>query len=528
MDIFDVGIDIAGEGLEVPDTSLEAVEEGLDIPKGLIDILYFIKELYAQKKLENADFTLSDLHTLLASEFTRNPDLQAVAAMLVQSKQDEAKELTLLPKPSVYLTEPLSIDRYPQDIRNPLVLFLDGTGDHYEKEAATNVKVLHSLLSNAYAQWKESLLYFQGIGVGDTLDYVFAFSLPDKVKSIYRALCQHWTPGRDLVIFGFSRGAFTARAVCGLLGHCGVLKRQVGESLCAVSDERVSDIVDRFLSTPWAESVSLSLADDERQFRSDSSDPAQRLVVQFLGLFDTVPGIPVAETLRYRHTMQHFQSLVCTSCHIQAHDNSFLFENVSLHTDMANPRRNASLCVSPSNWTDLEAVRAFVSAKRHLEFRHCGEHSNIGGGWEFEKDRVSDVRCISNSTLRLMLLASPFRDVVPLLDARGLFPVPRNDEELNDNVKSNLHYRDGLNLVEKIQIIAMNMIELLCVDRKAKNTTIVAAAEQQESSDLSEGEKQAVRESVRKNLDAFNVTGELLKFLKAIVDAHNERMNSNK
>ena len=49
--------------------------------------------LYAQKKLESADITLSDLHTLL-----------------VQSQQDEAKELTMLP--SVYVKDPLPEDKH--------------------------------------------------------------------------------------------------------------------------------------------------------------------------------------------------------------------------------------------------------------------------------------------------------------------------------------------------------------------------------------------------------------------------------
>jgi hypothetical protein len=176
----------------------------------------------------------------------------------------------------------------------------------------------------------------------------------------------------------------------------------------------------------------------------------------------------------------------------------------------------------------LHEVQAFVEEKKHLEFRHAGEHSNIGGGWEIERDRVKEVRCISNATLRLMLLASPLRMVVPLLDTLSLFPAPSSSEAMTSNVKCNLHFREGLTAIEKIQIIAMNMIELLSVERKSRNTMLTLGEKeivarpacQEEVVALTQAEKQAVKENVRKNLDSFNVTGELLKFLKAIIDAH--------
>ena len=48
------------------------------------------------------------------------------------------------------------------------------------------------------------------------------------VKNItdgYRYLVQNYSPGDEIYLFGFSRGAYTVRSLCGLINNCGILKR---------------------------------------------------------------------------------------------------------------------------------------------------------------------------------------------------------------------------------------------------------------------------------------------------------------
>lgn len=41
----------------------------------------------------------------------------------------------------------------------------------------------------------------------------------------YRYIVQNYSPGDEIYLFGFSRGAYTVRCLCGLINNCGILKR---------------------------------------------------------------------------------------------------------------------------------------------------------------------------------------------------------------------------------------------------------------------------------------------------------------
>ena len=40
-----------------------------------------------------------------------------------------------------------------------------------------------------------------------------------------RYIVQNYAPGDEIYLFGFSRGAYTVRSLCGLINNCGVLRR---------------------------------------------------------------------------------------------------------------------------------------------------------------------------------------------------------------------------------------------------------------------------------------------------------------
>ena len=103
-----------------------------------------------------------------------------------------------------------------------IVLCFDGTANQIGAGNLTNVAKLFEMLDkNDPAQiayydpgvgtlapeqssliGKLTLLYEQAFGVG----------LKDNVAQAYRYVMQHWRPGDAIYIFGFSRGAYTARA----------------------------------------------------------------------------------------------------------------------------------------------------------------------------------------------------------------------------------------------------------------------------------------------------------------------------
>ena len=114
-----------------------------------------------------------------------------------------------------------------------IVICCDGTGNQYGAENS-NVVRLYWTLS---AEDKQIAYYHPGVGtmgarnalsaVGKWWTRVrglaFGYGFSDNIADVYAFLMQEFNPGDQVFIFGFSRGAYIARAVCGVLKMFGLL-----------------------------------------------------------------------------------------------------------------------------------------------------------------------------------------------------------------------------------------------------------------------------------------------------------------
>lgn len=76
---------------------------------------------------------------------------------------------------------------------------------------------------------EQRVYYQQGVGTrpGERIrGAVFGMGLSRNVQDAYRFVVEHYEPGDELFLFGFSRGAYTARSTVGLIRNCGVLRRE--------------------------------------------------------------------------------------------------------------------------------------------------------------------------------------------------------------------------------------------------------------------------------------------------------------
>lgn len=113
----------------------------------------------------------------------------------------------------------------------------------------------------------------------------FAFAIDETIQDIYLNICSNYEIGDKIYIFGFSRGAVIARAICGMLNF-GILKP---EKINYIDDVWNAFIFDSNLSKSVQPRVK-----DKAQFERLSAIYKHRLEdqpkVEFLGLFDTVIG----------------------------------------------------------------------------------------------------------------------------------------------------------------------------------------------------------------------------------------------
>jgi uncharacterized protein (DUF2235 family) len=168
-------------------------------------------------------------------------------------------------------------------VRN-IVLCLDGTSNKYAA-ANTNVVKLYAMLDR---QRNDQLSYYQpGIGTMappgvwgrlkrwfiTQLDLAIAWLLSDHVTDAYRFLMRYYQEGDRVFIFGFSRGAYTARVLAGMLHKVGLLT-QGNEELIPFA----WDIYKKH-TTDW------TVPDG---FKQTFCRPVQ---IHFLGLWDTVSSV---------------------------------------------------------------------------------------------------------------------------------------------------------------------------------------------------------------------------------------------
>lgn len=164
-----------------------------------------------------------------------------------------------------------------------IVVCCDGTSNEYGSRNTNVVKLFSVLTRDTHSQ---VALYDPGVGTltGPALitkpvriarwvvGLAFGYGIMDNIRDAYRYIMQVYEPGDRIYLFGFSRGAYTARAVAALINKCGLLMPH-NESLIPYAMKMFKHNFERGL---W------------EGFRDTF---AQKVPVHFLGLWDTVSSV---------------------------------------------------------------------------------------------------------------------------------------------------------------------------------------------------------------------------------------------
>ncbi|CAE6468784.1 unnamed protein product [Rhizoctonia solani] len=166
-----------------------------------------------------------------------------------------------------------------------LVLCFDGTGDQYDQDNSNIVRFVQLLKKDD--KTKQMVYYQTGIGtvgqqgqfgtkISQTLDTMIASGLGNHVRGGYEFLMQNYSDGDRISLFGFSRGAYTARALAGMLHKVGLLP--------AYNHEQVPFAYDMFKR------------DDEQGWKMSNGFKRAFCVdvkIDFVGVFDTVNSVGI-------------------------------------------------------------------------------------------------------------------------------------------------------------------------------------------------------------------------------------------
>ena len=113
-----------------------------------------------------------------------------------------------------------------------IIICCDGTGNEYGRNLTNVVRLYDAVIRDE----RQMALYDPGVGtfsalglpgtewLGLALGKAFGVGLRHNLADAYRYLMEHYAPGDRVFLFGFSRGAFIARALAGMLHKIGLLE----------------------------------------------------------------------------------------------------------------------------------------------------------------------------------------------------------------------------------------------------------------------------------------------------------------
>jgi uncharacterized protein (DUF2235 family) len=241
-----------------------------------------------------------------------------------------------------------------------IIVCCDGTWNADDLQTNdTNVAILARAIhgSQQTGGTLQIVLYVRGVGttglkLESWIEGATGIGVDDNIRSAYQFIAQNYVPGDEIYLFGFSRGAFTARSLAGLITACGILFRQ---SLAALPDAWI------YYRSPKPHSPAVFAKTYGVQCHLDAS-------IAFLGVWDTVGSLGIPGSLLAASNKAKFAF----------HDTSPspLVKRAVQALAIDEHRRD----FTPTFWTG--AIPEGVSIE---QVWFAGAHADVGGGYKTRK-----------------------------------------------------------------------------------------------------------------------------------------------
>lgn len=241
-----------------------------------------------------------------------------------------------------------------------IVICADGTWNRPEKDLNEDTPTNVLRLARAIRPVGDSGVpqqVFYDWGVGSYYDPVVGGAtgkgLHKNIMDDYRYIVQNYSPGDELYLFGFSRGAYTIRCLCGLINNCGIIKRPSARLIQQAFNHYKKP------GAPYAPGGGESV-----KFRALHSHKSRE--VKFAGVWDTVGamGIPISFLGFFNEKDEFYDTKIGGNVLIARHA-------------MAIDEHRSDF--EPTVWQPRDTMDM-----KQVWF--AGAHSNVGGSYKPDKD----------------------------------------------------------------------------------------------------------------------------------------------
>ncbi|WP_207426612.1 DUF2235 domain-containing protein [Pedobacter sp. SYSU D00535] len=236
------------------------------------------------------------------------------------------------------------------------------------KVVRTNVQKIFEAICNEDPSGIHQIKYYdEGIGVEGSklrrmIDGAIGGGIDQNILDIYKFICWNYSQGDEIYLFGFSRGAYTARSLAGLIRNSGLVKN----NNLTLINKAYEIYRDRSEETSPDGPVS-------RSFREKYSQPDVR--IKFIGVWDTVGslGVPV--------------NILGSNKKYEFHDTKLSSYVDYAYQALALDERRKSF--KPAVWQQSEYVIKHRLPQVLEQVWFCGVHSDVGGG--YPEEGLSDI-----------------------------------------------------------------------------------------------------------------------------------------
>jgi uncharacterized protein (DUF2235 family) len=245
-----------------------------------------------------------------------------------------------------------------------LVVCCDGTWNAPEKlepqaRPPTNVlRISRAILPVDDNDVVQAIEYIRGIGTRNLLDRmvggVTGKGISSNILQAYQFISNNFLPGDHIYLFGFSRGAYTARSLSGFINHFGILRKEYQHLL--------PYIYNLYQRTPKDQLKHL-VANYEGKIDRDLEDRERRCIpIHFLGAWDTVGalGAPLGMIRRMLNKRIGFHDTDL------APNVTYAYHALAIHEYRKD--------FSPTLWTNKHHGQVVE------QVWFPGSHSDVGGG----------------------------------------------------------------------------------------------------------------------------------------------------
>jgi uncharacterized protein (DUF2235 family) len=262
-----------------------------------------------------------------------------------------------------------------------IVILIDGTWDQEGSGGDTNVAKLDpanaagtSPLIKPYGEdgVDQRVVYHKGVGTDpDLIKHWLGGSIGIGLKQIvldaYASVVNLYESSDDVFLLGFSRGAYAARALAGMIGASGIVRHDIPSNVeVAWTHYRVSPSM---RSAPSTASGADAKAISNLQALRDSGEIHSDNRIKCVGVWDTVGsyGVPAGIGLA---PLARYIALIF----LGFHDTSFGDHiEVGLHAVAIDEHRRPFV---PTFWT----IRKGEKPNGIVEQTWAGAHTDVGGG----------------------------------------------------------------------------------------------------------------------------------------------------